>query len=197
MTTSTATARPRVADDRAAQILAVVVDLLIEVGYDRLTLDAVAERAHTSKATLYRHWNGKPDLVVDAVALRLEGEPARLPDTGSLRGDLVAKVCRPSDLAGDLPVVLTAVLPALSRDPALLEAARSRFLEPKQQRSQLIFERARERGEIGPEVDLTLVSGILPSLAMYATVIEQRMLDDDTLTRFVDEIVLPACGVRV
>src|SRR5580700_5639700 len=62
--------------------------LLAEIGYDRLTIDAVAARAHSSKATIYRRWSGKAELVVDALH-SLKGSPPT-PDTGSLRGDLEA-----------------------------------------------------------------------------------------------------------
>ena len=63
---STAT-RPRVEGDREQEILDATLDVLADVGYDRLTMDAVAQRARASKATLYRRWNGKARLVVDAL----------------------------------------------------------------------------------------------------------------------------------
>src|SRR6202451_3503036 len=62
--------------------------LLAEIGYDRLTIDSVAARAHASKATIYRRWPGKAELVVDALT-SLKGAPL-VPDTGTLRGDLEA-----------------------------------------------------------------------------------------------------------
>ena len=63
--------------------------LLLEVGYDRMSMDAVAARAHASKATIYRRWPGKQELVLDAVKARGVGLTVA-EDTGSLRGDLVA-----------------------------------------------------------------------------------------------------------
>ena len=64
------------------------LELLAEIGYDRLSIDAVAARAKASKMTIYRRWSGKAELVVDALSsLRKPGE---VPDTGSLRGDLEA-----------------------------------------------------------------------------------------------------------
>src|SRR5512133_3293823 len=66
-----------------------VFDLLGEVGYDRMSMDAVAARARASKATIYRAWPHKPDLVIEALTHRFGGTP-EAPDTGSLRGDLVA-----------------------------------------------------------------------------------------------------------
>jgi AcrR family transcriptional regulator len=60
----------------------VALELLAEIGYDRLTIDAVAARAHASKPTIYHRWSGKAELVVDALGC-LKGAPP-LPDTGSL-----------------------------------------------------------------------------------------------------------------
>ena len=62
-----AVARPRVEGDREQEILDATLEVLGDVGYDRLTMDAVATRAKASKATLYRRWNGKVSLVIDAL----------------------------------------------------------------------------------------------------------------------------------
>lgn len=88
---------------------------LAETGYDRLTMDRVAGEAHASKATLYRHWAHKAELVVDAVS-RPRGIPdAEVPDTGSLRGDLLALACGPCGQAQPLPLpVLGGLLTALA-----------------------------------------------------------------------------------
>ena len=77
--------RPRVAGDREHEILEACVEELLEVGYDRLTMDGVAQRARAGKATLYRRWNSKLSLVIDALK-HTKGVP-EVPDTGSLRGD--------------------------------------------------------------------------------------------------------------
>jgi AcrR family transcriptional regulator len=78
--------RPRVEGDREQEIFDATLQVLEEVGYDRLTMDAVASAARASKATLYRRWNGKVALVIDAL-ISQKGQPA-VPDTGTLRGDL-------------------------------------------------------------------------------------------------------------
>ncbi|MFE3256449.1 TetR/AcrR family transcriptional regulator [Nocardia sp. NPDC059091] len=76
---------------REVEILACVLELLGEVGYDALTFEAVARRARASKATLYRRWETKRDMVVAAVkAGPASGNSADAVDTGSLRGDLIA-----------------------------------------------------------------------------------------------------------
>src|SRR3954469_17088186 len=81
--------RPRDPQRRQA-ILDAALTLVAEVGYDRTTVDAIATKAGVSKPTLYRRWpHGKPELVADAIRKR-NAEASRTPDTGSLRGDLLA-----------------------------------------------------------------------------------------------------------
>ena len=83
--------RPRVEGDREQEILDAALEVLADVGYDRLTMDAVAQRAKASKATLYRRWNSKATLVVDALG-RMKAPPVLI-DSGDLRTDLVTAFC--------------------------------------------------------------------------------------------------------
>src|SRR5690349_8415936 len=85
--------RPRVEGEREDEILDATVDLLMEVGYDRLTMDAVAREARASKATLYRRWETKASLVVEALARGKTAPHVEEHDTGSLREDLLATFC--------------------------------------------------------------------------------------------------------
>src|SRR6478672_9467119 len=83
--------RPRVEGDRELEIFDAALDVLADVGYDRLTMDAVAAAARASKATLYRRWSSKAALVIDALlSQKAPHEPA---DTGNLRDDLLATFC--------------------------------------------------------------------------------------------------------
>ena len=91
MTPTETGTRPRVAGERELEILEATLEVLAEVGYDLLTMDAVASRAKASKATLYRRWRGKPELVVAAIMAH-KGDTVA-PDTGSLRGDLLEAYC--------------------------------------------------------------------------------------------------------
>ena len=100
--------RPRVEGDREQEILDATLAVLVDVGYDRLTMDAVATQAKASKATLYRKWDGKAALVIDA--LMSEKTPLAAPqDTGSLRGDDIAGLVLDRDPpAGTAPASLSA-----------------------------------------------------------------------------------------
>src|SRR3954464_10362685 len=87
----TPTERPRIEGDRELEILEATLEVLADVGYDRLTMDAVAARAKASKATLYRRWTNKVSLVIEALHPKAQYVA---PDTGSLREDLTTVFCR-------------------------------------------------------------------------------------------------------
>lgn len=187
-----ARSRPRVQGDREAEILDAAVRVIADVGYDRLTMDHVAAEARASKATLYRRWQGKADLVVDAVS-RAKGLPdAEFRDTGSLRGDLLSMACGPCGQANELPMsVLGGLMTALHNDPDLSAAWRRRFLEPRLAATRAIFDRAVGRGEVDPDVDLDLILTILPSMCAFRSTVEGGVVDADFVARVLDHIILP------
>ena len=124
--------RPRVEGEREDEILDATLHLLLEVGYDRLTLDAVARRARASKATLYRRWDGKPSLVVDAMVRAKQAPHVEQHDTGSLRGDLVSTFCGQHGLGrSDATVAMGSVITALGSDPDFAARFREAFIAPK------------------------------------------------------------------
>jgi AcrR family transcriptional regulator len=184
-------ARPRVADERKAEILDAAVRVLTEVGYDRLTMDLVATEAHASKATLYRHWSTKAELVVDAIS-RAKGLPQEPPDTGSLRGDLTTTWCGHHDSKTSLPVsVMSGLMTAMHADEELATVFRERFLEPRWSAWLQVAERARDRGEIAEGVDLDFVLALLPALCSYFSVVRGHHLDQSFVERLIDEVVFP------
>src|SRR3954463_10749511 len=122
--------RPRVEGDREQQIFQATLEVLAEVGYDRLTMDAVAARAKASKATLYRRWTNKVSLVIEA--LQHSKGPTELPDTGSLRGDLMGVFCGVGGLVDpDTVARFASVLTAIARDREFAEAFRRDVVGPK------------------------------------------------------------------
>src|SRR4051812_10260649 len=146
--------RPRVAGEREDEILDVTVQLLMEVGYDRLTMDAVAKEARASKATLYRRWESKASLVVEALARAKSAPHIDEHDTGTLRGDLLSTFCGHEGMSGAATGVLGSVITALSTDPEFADRFRETFIAPKLAVSQAIYQRAQERGEIDRDLDL-------------------------------------------
>jgi AcrR family transcriptional regulator len=192
-----ASTRPRVAGEREGEILDATVDLLLDVGYDRLTMDAVASRAKASKATLYRRWAGKHSLVVDALMRSKRSPDLADVDTGSLRGDLLATYCGPGGFAGkDNPAMLAAIITALHTDADFATEFRARFLAPKLEVSRRIYARARERGELAPETDLEVLVPALAGILLHRVFLLGLPVDVRTVESVIDQIILPAATGR-
>ena len=187
-----AVTRPRVEGDREKQILDATLTVLAETGYDRLTMDAFASAA---TATLYRRWSSKPVLVVEAICSHKEHPP--LPDTGSLRGDLVAAHCGMGGLQDPRALaVQAAVVTAMGRDPEFAETYRRDFIAPKLARSRAIFERARERGEVSHDVDLDIVAPALAGIVLHRIFLLGEEATPELVAGVIDQIILPAVRPR-
>ncbi len=190
--------RPRVEGDREAEIFDATVELLASAGYDRLTMDAVAAAAKASKATLYRRWASKAALVMEAI-VRVHEPHTELvaPRTGSLRGDLLEAACCKGGLADDKPLgVMAAVLTALHRDEEFAEAFQQRFLNPRIAVLRSIYEDARRRGEIRADVDLDLLTSLLPAIIVHRSFVLRKPVDEQMVAKIIDEIVIPAATRR-
>jgi AcrR family transcriptional regulator len=183
--------RPRIEGEREQEVLQATLDVLAEHGYDRLTMDAVATTAKASKATLYRRWSTKQALVVDAVCSQKSSGP--VPDTGSLREDLLALYCGLGGFRDARGLaVLAAVVTAMSRDEEFAEIYRRDFIVPKIAASRVIFDRARERGEIGDDVDIALLAPALPGIVLHRVFLLGEEATPDLIARIVDQIIIPA-----
>jgi len=193
MTVDVVRQRPRVEGGREEEILDATVAVVAELGYDRLTMDAVATAAKASKATLYRRWSTKAELVVDAIS-RAKGCP--MPEdvnTGSLRGDLVSMACGDGGFTDEMPMsVVAGLLTALHRDADLQKAFRERFLAPRNELTNKVYERAVRRGEIAPDVDVALLSVTLPAVIIHHAYILGVEPTDDLILRVIDNVILPA-----
>ena len=185
--------RPRVEGEREAQILDAALVLLSQVGYDRLTMDAVAAEAKASKATLYRRWATKATLVVDALLRTTKALQTPDVDAGSLREDLVQMACCHGGLTDERSAqVMASIVTALHHDPDFAAEFRSRVLGPKIDVARQIFERARARGEITADLDLDLLSPALAGIILHRSFVLGLPADEKTVARVVDEIIVPA-----
>lgn len=174
---------------REDEILLAAMDLLAEVGYDQLTVDGVAERAHASKATIYRRWPGKADLVATAVRRHAGTPVAPPPSGGDLRGELVAvlRAMRESLVGQDAAVIL-GLLVAMRRDADLALAVRQHMVDHKRETFAAVLTRA-----IAPRtVDHGLLAEISSAALLSRLLVTGEPLDDDFLERLVDGILLPA-----
>jgi len=188
-------ARPRVEGDRERQVLEATLDVLADMGYDRLTMDAVATRAKASKATLYRRWTNKVSLVIDA--LLLTKSAPEVPDTGSFRDDLIAAYCGPDGMVQPQMIsIFTSVLTAMQRDPEFATAFREQVIGPKIAVSAAIYARAKERGEIRSDLDEELFGPALAGICLHRFYVLGQVPDPDLVTRIIDQIIVPAaqCG---
>ena len=189
--------RPRVEGERVSEIRDAALVLLCRVGYDRLTMDAVAAEAKASKATLYRRWSGKPSLVVDAILRSKEALQAPEVDTGSLREDLVQMACGHGGLTDTRSAeVMAGLITALHHDPDFAVEFRTRVLGPKIETGRRVFERARARGEITADLDLDLLSSALAGIILHRSFVLGLPADEKTVAQVVDEIILPAATRR-
>jgi AcrR family transcriptional regulator len=192
MTPQEAAVRPRVEGDREQEILQATLDVLAEVGYDRLTMDAVAHAAKASKATLYRRWSSKAALVIDAV-LAHKG-PMTVPDTGSLRQDLIEMHCGIGGITDPKPLgVLASIATAMNLDPEFAEAYRRDLVGPKVAAGRAVFERARVRGEVREDLDLDLIAPALAGMVLHRIFLLGESPSAETIAALIDQIILPAC----
>ena len=183
---------------RDAEILDAALEVLAETGYDGMTIDMVAARAKAGKATVYRRWASKGELVIEAVACMKQNDiPAeKLPDTGTLRGDLVAMVKpRTIEDAQQKLRVMAGVMSLLGQSPELAEAAREAIVEPRMAVNRMFLRRAIDRGEISPDVDIERIAAISQSMGAFRMLMEQKPVDREFVISVIDGIVLPAVGI--
>lgn len=176
---------------RECELLAVTLQLLQQHGYERLTVDEVAATARASKATMYRRWPGKADLVLAAV---LEGmsQQAISPDTGSLRGDLLVIGHTVSEQARRHAATMRAVLAETSRDAELGNVVRQRFFGQRKKEISRVLNRAVERGEITADAISDELWDLMPGYLVYRAVVQDRPPTRRTVTALVDDIILPS-----
>ncbi|WP_448006396.1 TetR/AcrR family transcriptional regulator [Agromyces bauzanensis] len=185
---------------RDPEILEAAVDVLAEHGFEGMTIDMVAARAKAGKATIYRRWPSKADLVIDAVACMKAGEIDfdHLPDTGTLRGDLVAMIRPRSIEDGERKLrVMAGLFGMISASPELAEAAHAAIIEPRAAVNRTFLRRAIERGEIRAECDVDLLAVLTPAMVAYRVLIQKRPVDPEYLISLIDGVLLPAAGVGV
>ena len=163
-----------------------------------MTIDMVAARAKAGKATIYRRWPSKADLVLDAVACMKAGEldAEHLPDTGTLRGDLVAMIRPRSIEEGERKLrIMGGLFGMISSSPELADAAHAAIIEPRAAVNRLFLRRAIDRGEISADCDVETLAVVTPAMAAFRLLIQQQPIDAEFLVSLIDGVLLPAAGV--
>ena len=176
---------------REAELLAVTLELLQEHGYDRLTLDAVATTARASKATLYRRWPTKAELVLAAF---VEGtrQVAVDPDTGSLREDLLRLGEQIRAHVSTHAGTIRAVLVETSRSAELDAMMQEQFLDQRKALMSHVLSRAVSRGEIQASAITEDLWDVLPGYLIYRSVLTGNPPASQTIRDLVDNVLIPS-----
>jgi AcrR family transcriptional regulator len=190
--TAEAAQRGRPRSERARKaILEAAAELLLDRGLSAVSMDAVAERAGVSKATIYRWWPTKETLALDALYTEWAAVQPAQRDTGSLRGDLLSLLRPWARLAGGRPYgrVVAALLTEAQTDPVFAAEYRDRFVEPRRQQGREIFGRAIGRGEVPADTKVEVALDLLYG-PLYHRLLHGHAPLNDRFVRDVVDIVL-------
>ena len=164
---------------------------LAEAGYMRLAMERVATRAGASKVSLYRRWPSRAELVIAALRHHYGG-PEPTPDTGTLRGDVLALLRLGADrLNGVFGVAARGLMAETLTDPGRTAAVRPAMFTSRNRVMREILDRAAARGEIRADVVTPQLIALAPALVDYHFLIYGAPIPDDVLTGIVDNVLLP------
>lgn len=185
-----AVATRRHGEDLEAALLDAAWQQILEQGLDSLTFEAVASRASTSRPVLYRRWATREELAVAAVRRQLTTSDFILPDTGSLRADILALLHEAIDTKISL-ASLVAVMGVFPKEhPNHFAALRDQVLTQGSPVMNTLVNRARERGELSVDIPERVVD--LPlRLLRDEVLIAGKKVDDDAILSIVDDVFLP------
>ncbi|MGH3438647.1 MAG: TetR/AcrR family transcriptional regulator [Sciscionella sp.] len=175
-------------------ILESTLMMLAEHGYDGMTIDLVAAHAGMARATVYRRWPTKADLVLSAVARlsRDDVDLEHLPDTGSLRGDMVAMIRTFDDEQQQIHIQAVVGLLTLTKaDERLAAAATGSGIGPWIEVNRILIQRAVDRGEFAQPVDIDTLAELIPMLCVSRAA--QRLPIDRAFSEaLIDGVIIPA-----
>jgi len=186
MTTERPRGRPRSQKAHKA-VLEAAAELLLAHGLAAVSMDAVAERAGVSKATIYRWWPTKETLALDALYTEWATARPYPRDTGTLRGDLRALLRPWAKLASGRAYgrVLAALLTEAQTDPVFAAEYRHRVVEPRRDQARAVLQRAIARGQIPADLDIETALDLLYGPLYHRLLHGHAPLDD----RFVQHVI--------
>ncbi len=168
------------------------LSLLSEVGYDRTTVEAIAQRAQVGKATIYRRFKNKEEILLSAMSTHTACSLPRI-DTGNLRDDLIklihehVKILKGPD--GELKMSLMAIA---HRDPEFGKLLGEKNPIEAERQSAEVFERAIARGEISKKADIAFLSEVVPSIITHRVFITQQSVNQKFIEQLVDQVLIPS-----
>ncbi|MEU4118383.1 TetR/AcrR family transcriptional regulator [Kitasatospora sp. NPDC028055] len=189
MASRTAPDPARRSERARAAVLAATIELIAEIGYGKLTIEAIAARAGVGKQTIYRWWPSKGAVVFDAfLAVNQHEGGLALPDTGDLAADLRAVLRPTSDELTDPGADRSyrAIIAEILNDPALHAEYRTRLLDPLLEVTRDRLRTAREAGQLAPHADLDLAVELLYGPIYYRWQYRLGPLTHEHADRLVD-----------
>ena len=172
-TTKSSPGRPRSVEANQA-ILQATLDLLAEVGYQGLSIEAIASRAGVGKTTIYRRYDSKEELLVEAIE---HNRPElEIPNTGSFWADIdiMHRQCAKIDFSPLGRQTLAMIISLASTNPMFAEIYRKKYLSPRVKAASEIFERAKARGELAENVDTNLIFDLMVGLLYKLVIFEPK-----------------------
>lgn len=180
--------RPR-CEETTLAIRTTALELLAERGFATLTIEEIAKRCGSSKATVYRWWSGKSELVVDAFFAKMFAV-VPFPDTGSIRGDFLEQMrVMIAELNGPSGRVLAALLATAQMDEALAESVRTRWIARRKAEGQKTLDRAIARGEVSAGTDLQLLFDLLYSPIYFRLLLRHQPITEAFAEQIVDTVL--------
>jgi len=179
-------------EELEAALLEAAWQELVEAGFARLTMESVATRAKTGVAVLYRRWPNKDDLVLAAIRHYGTTNPVEVPDTGTLRGDLIALLGEFSHARVTFATIISAVFSGLLASTGLTPAeVREKVIADRPLSSEQIFTRAHERGEIDLDSLSPAVLAMPFDLMRHDMLMTYKPITEDRVRAIVDDLFLP------
>jgi AcrR family transcriptional regulator len=173
-----------------AEILTKALELVAEQGYENVSMDAVAAAAHAGRASLYRRWPSKAQMVAEAI--RRSRKDIEVWDTGSIRGDLMAcmrEACAEmNDGAAGLIAGLTG---AIRNDPDLAHELRESIVQTRREALRAWVQRCVNDGLLVAGADLDAIAEVMPATVIYRATVTGEALDEAFCRRTVDRVLMP------
>lgn len=192
---------PRVTRRRGAALEHALLDAawaeLTEKGYAHFTLDAVADRARTSRPVIHRRWPQRRDLILAAVRHHHEQDPLTVPDTGSLREDLLAYLREVSAKRVEFVVLFSVLLAQFFEETGSSPAEfRAQVVQGRVTGAgtEAVWKRAVARGEVNEERLTPRLKALPFDLLRTELTRTLQPVPEDAIVGIVDEVVLPLVG---
>lgn len=182
-------------------ILVATIEVLADIGYIGLTMDAVAHQAGTGKATLYRRWDSKSQLVLDAIRHLQTHFPviaSQLPSEGTLRDNLLALFSAESEQQMTRKLrIMTGIATVMAYDPEFADVGHDVLIRPWAEAVKALLRHSHERGDINlRSLDLDRLASLLPSLSVHRALLERKPADHEFLAGIIDGLILPAVAIE-